>query len=335
MATRQADSPPPWGEFELIDRLFAPLARGFAGAFDLRDDVATLPARAGHELVLKTDSTIDGVHYLPGDPPDMVAQKALRRALSDLAAKGAEPEVYLLAMALPGNTERIWLERFVHGLSADQALFGIVLAGGETNRTPGVLTITVTVVGWVPEGRLVRRSGARPGDDVWVTGTVGDAAGGLCLLKNEAVLQDAAARERLVRRFRIPEPRLEFGTALAGIASASIDVSDGLVADLGHVSNVSRAGIEIELDRLPLSSELRSLWGNGPGWALRAASAGDDYEIAFTAPVEASGEIAAIAERTLTPATRIGRVVRGSGGVALLDPAGREISLHRAGYTHF
>jgi thiamine-monophosphate kinase len=335
MATRQADSSPPWGEFDLIDRLFAPLAHGFAGAFDLRDDVATLPARAGHELVLKTDSTIESVHFLPGDPPDTVAQKALRRALSDLAAKGAEPEVYLLAIALPENTERIWLERFVEGLSADQARFGIALAGGETNRTPGALTITVTALGWVPEGRLVRRSGARPGDDVWVTGTIGDAAGGLCLLKNQAVLEDEAAREHLVRRFRVPEPRLKFGMAFAGIASAAIDVSDGLVADLGHVADVSEARIEIELDRLPLSPELRGLWGKDPGAALRAASAGDDYEIAFTAPVEAADEIAAVAGRTLTPATRIGRVVRGSVDAVLLDSTGRGISLQREGYTHF
>jgi thiamine-monophosphate kinase len=335
MATRQADSPLPWGEFELIDRLFAPLAHGLAGAFDLKDDVAALPARAGHELVLKTDTTIESVHFLPGEPPDTVAQKALRRALSDHAAKGSTPEAYLLAIAIPENTEEIWLERFTEGLARDQKQFGIALAGGETNRTPGVLTITITMIGWVPEGRLVRRSGAKAGDDVWVTGSIGDAAGGLCLLKKETVLQDAAARDHLVRRFRVPEPRLKFGMALSGFTSAAIDVSDGLVADLGHVADASGVRIEIDSASVPLSSELRALWGNSEETASRAASAGDDYEIAFTAPVEATGEIAAAARRTLTPAARIGRVVRGPGDVALLDSTGRGISLPRKGYTHF
>src|SRR5207248_8491797 len=165
--------------------------------------------------------------------------KALRRALSDLAAKSAEPEAYLLAIALPETTERTWLEQFADALSCDQEYFGVALVGGETNRTPGALTITITVIGWVPQGRLVRRRGARAGDEVWVTGTIGDAAGGLALLKDGGLSLNKAAQERLVERYRVPEPRMAFGKMLADFARAAIDVSDGLLADVGHIADVS------------------------------------------------------------------------------------------------
>jgi len=322
------------GEFELIERLFAPLAREFAGAFDLKDDVAALPPKAHHELVLKTDSTIEGVHFLLGDSPLTVAQKALRRPLSDLAAKGAEPQVYLLAIALPDSVENTWLESFVEGLAQDQKQFGIALAGGETNWTPGALTVTVTMIGWVPEGRLVRRSGAREGDEVWVTGTIGDAAGGLALLKHEAAT-DGAERDYLIARFHVPQPRLAFGLALPEFASAAIDVSDGLVADLGHVADVSGVKIEIDLSCVPLSAELSALWGRDEETMLRAVSGGDDYEIAFSAPTSAAKRVMAAAAGRRTPVTRIGRVVEGSPGVAVRGLRGREIPMLYKGYTHF
>ena len=333
MAMPQTDGPLPWSEFELIDSIFAPLSRGVPGAFDLKDDVAAIAPEPGHELVLKTDSTIENVHFLPADPPDTVARKALRRALSDLAAKGTTPAAYLLALALPATISRAWLEMFAHGLRADQAKFCIGLAGGETSKTAGVLTITVTAIGWVPCGRLLRRNGARPGDEVWVTGTVGDAAGGFGLLTNEPSPQDIAVRDYLVGRFRIPEPRVEFGLALGGIASATIDVSDGLLADLGHVADVSGVHIELVLGRVPISAQLHSLWGAEAG--LRSVSAGDDYEIAFTAPPGASGEIAAVARQTGIPVTRIGRVLEDSAGISLRDASGRKICVERHGYRHF
>lgn len=333
MATRPVSSPLPWGEFELIDRIFAPLARDLPGAFDLKDDVATLEPRHGHELVLKVDSTIESVHFLCDDPPGTVAQKALRRPLSDLAAKGTTPAVYLLALALPATVSGGWIEKFAEGLGVDQTRFGIALTGGETKKIPGALTITVTMLGWVPTGRLLRRNGAKPGDDVWVTGSLGGAAGGLSLLKNEAVLQDAAARDRLVRRFRVPEPRIEFGKSLRGIASAAIDVSDGLLADVGHVADVSGTKIQISLDRVPICQELRAMWQTEA--ELRAISGGDDYEIAFTAPTSVAEAITAAARQTHTPVTRIGRVVDGPGGISLLDSTGRNVCPVRRGYTHF
>lgn len=331
---RQAE-PRHRGEFELIAEIFAPLARALPGAFDLKDDVAALTAWPGHDLVLKTDSTIESVHFFSGDPPATIARKALRRALSDIGAKGAAPAAYLLAIALPSTISEAWIRKFAEGLCADQAQFRVALAGGETSRTPGTLTITVTAIGWVPAGRVLRRSGAKVGDDVWVTGTIGDAAGGLCLLKNEATLLDIAARERLITRFRVPEPRMEFGLALAGVANAAIDVSDGLVADLGHVAALSGARIEVELERVPVSADLCALWGSGPQMRLRAVGAGDDYEIAFTAPPKASDEVVALALRTRVPATRIGRLVAGPAGVSIRDLSGREVCPERTGYTHF
>jgi thiamine-monophosphate kinase len=334
MATERADPSPPWGEFELIDKLFAPLARGFPGAFALRDDVAVLPPKPGHELVLKTDSLIESVHFLSDDPADTVAQKALRRALSDLAAKGAEPHAYLLAIALPGAIERSWLEKFAEGLLSDQNEFAIALAGGETNRTPGPLTITITALGWIPAGRLVRREGAKPGDAVWVTGTIGDACGGLALLKGEEACADQSASDYLVARYRLPEPRLALGKSLRNFASAAIDVSDGLIADLGHIAEVSQVRIEIDSVAVPLSAELGALWGGEKEKTLRAVSGGDDYEIAFTAPLSAAPEIDAESRSLSLPVTRIGRVVEGT-GTALLDSSGREIPLSRRGYTHF
>jgi len=334
MATRPTDRSRPWGEFELIDTLFAPLARGLAGAFDLKDDVATLSPKAGHELVVKTDSTIENVHFMPADPPDTVARKALRRTLSDFAAKGAEPEAYLLAIALPETMEKSWLEGFVEGLSKDQQQFRVALAGGETNRTPGALTITVTTIGWVPEGQVVRRNGAKAGDDVWVTGTIGDAAGGLSLLIGEAVCADEGMREYLIGRFRVPEPRLEFGGLLRGLAHAAIDVSDGLFGDLGHIAETSHVRIEIDSASVPVSRALRALWKMTDEGIARVVSAGDDYEIAFTAP-PAAGSIKAAAARSGSPITRIGRIVEGVAGVVLRDAAGSEITVPRKGYRHF
>lgn len=335
MTAEQVGQAAPWDEFELIEKVFAPLARNLAGAFGLKDDVAALAPPAGHELVLKTDSTIESVHFLHDDPPDTVAQKALRRALSDIAAKASTPAVYLLAIALPAGVSRAWIESFAQGLAADQTRYGIALAGGETSRTPGPLSITVTAIGWVREGRLLRRSGAELGHDVWMTGTIGDAEAGLGILKGEAVLEDAAARDFLVRRFRIPEPRLQFGSALGGMASAAIDISDGLIADLGHIAEVSAVKIQVELDRIVLSSQLRALWGTSQKTVLRAASGGDDYEIGFTASVDARDAIVAAAKQTRTQVTRIGSVVEGAGEVALTDSSGRAISSEREGYRHF
>jgi len=321
-------------EFALIAKLFAPLTQNMPGAFALTDDVAVLAPPAGHKVVLKTDSLIEGVHFLRSDPPALVARKGLRRALSDLAAKGAEPCVYLLALALPPWPDMEWLRAFADGLGADQAEFGLSLVGGETNATPGPLTLTVTAVGYVPNCALIRRNGARAGDRVYVTGTIGDAGCGLRLATGNAATVSEGARAFLVSRYRLPIPRLSTGLALRGIASAALDVSDGLLADLGHVADVSGVRIEIDAAEIPLSTALRELWGDSIEARSRAAGAGDDYEIAFTAAAPGSPALSEIARRTSTAITPIGRVVAGH-GVAFLDRAGKEILVETKGYTHY
>jgi thiamine-monophosphate kinase len=318
------------GEFELIAELFAPLAKA-PGAFGLLDDAALLGPREGQELVVTVDAVVEGVHFLPDDPPDAIAKKALRVNLSDLAAKGAEPAGYLLALVLPNTKDMDWLGAFARGLQEDQAEFGIALLGGDTAATPGPLTISITAFGWVPGGTMIRREGAVPGDRVFVSGTLGDAGAGLALLKGEA---RTARSEWLVARYRLPQPRLALGRELRGLAGAALDVSDGLVADLGHIALASKVRIAIDAAALPRSQALRALWGEGNEAIVRAATAGDDYELAFAAPEAKREAVQAAAERAGVAVTEVGRVEAGQ-GVALLDPAGRALPVSRAGYSHF
>lgn len=321
------------GEFELIRKYFAPLSRNLPGAFGLTDDAATIAPPAGHDLVLKADAIVEGVHFRKEDPADTIAKKAVRVNLSDLAAKGAQPLAYLLALALPDWPDTNWIESFVRGLGEDQDEFGIALAGGDTDRTPGVLTISITMVGLVPQGTMIRRAGAKPGDVVFVTGTIGDAGGGLEVLSpSRAAWQPW--EEELVSRYLIPRPRIAFGQKLRGVASASLDVSDGLIADLGHIAGVSNVRMEIAAARVPLSPELTQLRGTSQVAIVQATTAGDDYEIAFTAPAARMTDIASLAQSADTRVSEIGRVVAGA-GVALFDVDGHEIPLGTKGYTHF
>lgn len=310
-------------EFDLIAELFAPLAG--EGAFGLKDDVATIAARRGAELVATTDALVAGVDFFQGDPAHLIARKALRVNLSDLAAKGAEPHGYLLTLMLPEGIGGAFLAEFARGLREDQDAYRIALLGGDMSRTPGPLAISITAFGYVPAGRLVRRSGAKAGDDVFVTGSIGDSAGGLALLNGQAAAASAATGDWLIARYRLPQPRVSFAPVLRG-ASAAIDVSDGLLADLGHVAEASGVRVVVQADLIPRSPQLVDLWGNGEAAIVRAATAGDDYEIAFTACGPAS--------EPLTQVTCIGRVEKGE-GVVLLDAKGREIAVPRKGFTHF
>ena len=318
-------------EFALIAELFAPLADA-PGAFGLTDDAAVVAPPAGHELVITTDALVAGVHFLPHDPPSSIAKKALRVNLSDLAAKGAAAAGYLLAISLPAEIDAEWLAAFAQGLKQDQREFGISLYGGDTTSTPGPLTIAITAFGYVPEGKMIRRAGALPDDLVFVSGTVGDGGAGLALLR-EPLDVSHAVRDFLLHRYQEPRPRLALGLALRDVASAALDVSDGLLADLGHIAEVSGVRIEVDAHRLPLSAALQAVWGDGADARVRAATAGDDYEIAF-AVAPRHVEQAIKASRDTTAVTQIGRVVRGQ-GVALLDDAGREIAVTRKGYVHF
>jgi thiamine-monophosphate kinase len=315
-------------EFGLIAKYFAPLARDPA-ALMLSDDACVLKPEPGRELIVTADALVEGVHFLASDPPDLIASKALRVNLSDLAAKGAEPRGYLLALALPPTTTDAWLQGFARGLSADQDRFGTSLLGGDTTSTPGSLTIAVTALGTAPAGAMIRRRGARPGDGVYVSGTIGDAGAGLQLL--QAALEAGEGADFLIGRYRQPTPRLALGKALRGVATASLDVSDGLIADLGHIADVSAVRLVVDANRIPLSGELLHFWP-GPEGLLRAATAGDDYEIAFTAASDES--VAAAAAKADVSVTRIGRVETGS-GVILLDGSGQAVTVARPGFLHF
>jgi thiamine-monophosphate kinase len=275
-------------EFGEIERLFRPLTRGAAGAFDLLDDAAVLPQRPGCEVVVTKDAIVEGVHFPHGEAPELVARKLLRVNLSDLAAKAAEPFAAFLAVAWPqafGPAERA---AFARGLGEDLAAFGVALMGGDTVVTSGPFWASLTAMGWVPAGGMVRRAGARPGDLVMVSGAIGDATLGLAAVRGE--IEDPGGT--LAARYRLPSPRLELREALRQGASAAADVSDGLIADAGHVAEASATGLSIDLDRLPLSPAAAAWLARQPERAqalVRLASGGDDYEIVCTGPAPMPG----------------------------------------------
>jgi thiamine-monophosphate kinase len=318
----------------MIAKFFAPLAAKAEGAFGLLDDVAIVKVAAGHDLVAKVDAIVEGVHFRRDDPAHLIAKKALRVNLSDLAAKGAVPKGYLLSLSVAPWCDDDWLERFASGLAQDQERFDVALLGGDTTATPGPLTLSVTALGTIAAGRTIRRAGAKPGDIVFVSGTIGDAGAGLAVLKGDARGLGTDERTFLIARYRVPEPRLALGGRLVGLATASLDVSDGLIADLGHIADVSAVRIVIDAGCVPLSAALRDLWGADAKAVARAATAGDDYEIAFTAPAQARDRIVAAARDSGTGVHEIGRVEAGQ-GVILVDDAGKPIEIGRPGFTHF
>lgn len=316
------------GEFELIDRLLKPLARGYPGALALTDDAALVDVPPGAQLVVAKDAIVADVHFLADDPAELIAGKLLRVNLSDLAAMGAEPLGYLTVLARSPDIDDYWLRRFTAGLEADQQRFGCHLLGGDTVSTPGPLTLTLTILGLVPRGQALLRSGARVGDEVWVSGTLGDAAMGLRVLRGLAVDEDEALM--LIDRYRTPRPRLALGKGLRGVASAAIDVSDGLVADLGHILATSGVGARIDVSLLPLSPVGRGI----PGAHEAALTGGDDYELLFTAPAGHRPAIEALAARLDHGLTRIGSI-HGGAGLDLVDGDGRPVVLERVGWRHF
>jgi len=320
------------GEFERIRRFFAPLAG--PGGLGLVDDAGLIDCAAGRRLVITADAIVAGVHYLPDDPPDLVARKLLRVNLSDLAAMGARPLHYVLTTALPAGLGPEWLARFADGLAEDQARFGIDLLGGDSVGTHGSAVLSLTAIGEVAAGQEIRRSGAELGDLVWVSGTIGDAALGLDLLRGSHPDLPPQDRDYLVRRFRVPDPRTELGPRLIGVARAMIDVSDGLLADLGHICETSQAAAVIEVGQLPLSSAARRIVERDPNLLPRLAAAGDDYELLFAAPAGATAAITALSSLLDLPVTRIGRIEEGT-GARLVDDGGRPIPLQATGYRHF
>ena len=324
-------------EFDLISRFFKPLAAGFDGSLGLADDAALLSIPEGMELVITKDAISEGIHFIGNEDPALIAKKLLRVNLSDLAAKGAKPLAYFLALMLPKDTSADWIGRFAQGLQEDQTVYDIHLAGGDTTATLGTKSFSITAIGTVPKGQMLRRNGARVGDIIVVSCTLSDSALGLRLLQSchpersegsptiawnpSAAPQDDKAY--LINRYLLPQPRLELGLSLHGIANACMDISDGLVQDLGHICKASGVAAIIEAEKIPLSAAARAQ----PDHLMLALTGGDDYELLFTVSPE---NIHLIPEGC----TQVGVVKEGS-GVTVIGGDGKPITLTHKGYRHF
>jgi len=324
-------------EDRLIATYFRPIAT-HPGAFGLADDAAAIAPPPGCDLVLTTDGVIWGVHFFPDDPADAVARKALRINLSDLAAKGATPLGFLLSIGLPAGLPADWLKSFARGLSEDAAYYGCPLLGGDTDRSPGAITVYIAALGAVPHGAMVRRKGARVGDVVVATGTVGDAALGLLLRQDAAAATrwrlDAPMRDHLLSRYLLPQPRTAITELLRRYASAAMDVSDGLVGDLAKLCRASEVGAEVKIADVPLSPAACQAVAAEPALIETILTGGDDFEvIATVAPdrLEALRLEAAAARVTIT---RIGTVTAGQ-GTHFRDTDGRAVVFRRPSYSHF
>ncbi len=326
------------GEDRLIGRFFRPLASD-PGAFALIDDAATLTPPPGSDVVLKTDAVVGGVHFFADDPPELIAKKALRVNLSDLAAKGAAPAGFLLSLALPSGIGEDWLIAFAQGLGQDATDFRCPLLGGDTVRTPGPVTISIAAFGLLPHGTMVRRSGARAGDRIVVTGTIGDAALGLEVRRDEQTARrwrlDAHLRDHLIRRYQVPQPRNALAEALRQHASAAMDVSDGLAGDFAKLCAASGVAAEIEVARVPLSNAAGQAVAADASLIETVLTGGDDYEVVATVSPPAYDCLKAAAAAAGVPLTVIGLVAAGDPEVRFLDATGKPLLFKRTSFSHF
>lgn len=322
----------PSGEDDLISRYFRPLAT-HPGALGLVDDAAVLDASTD-DLVITTDAIIEGVHFLPDDPPDTIARKALRVNLSDLAAKGATPEGFVLTLALR-NADDAFLAPFARALGEDAIAFQCPLLGGDTVSTPGPLMISVTAFGRAPPGKMVHRDRAGIGDRVVVTGTIGDACLGLAVLQGRLKPDDAVAQAFLVDRYRVPQPRNAIAPAVRDHAHAAMDVSDGLAGDLAKMCRASGVSAVIEIEKVPLSSAAQAMLAGASTGIEKLVAGGDDYEILCAVPESRVAAFLSAAQQMKVPATVIGTIVEGGARPGFVDALGREIDLQSLSYSHF
>jgi thiamine-monophosphate kinase len=323
-------------EDRLIARYFKPLATA-PGALGLVDDAAILTPPPGCDLVLTTDGVIAGVHFFPHDPPGAIARKVLRMNLSDLAAKGAKPVGFLLSIALPERVEEEWIAAFARTLGSDAEYFGCPLLGGDTDHTPGPLSVTVAAFGTVPHGKMVRRSTAKVGDLVLVTGKIGDAALGLLkrkdsLLEKRWALTDDQSID-LKTRYLLPEPRTALAEAVLHHASAAMDVSDGLVGDLAKLCRASGVSAEVDVARVPLSDAAQTALAADPTLIETILTGGDDYEILLTLPPQRLEAFRTAAQLADVNVTEIGRIAAGEGALFIRD--GKPLTFARPSYSHF
>ena len=329
----------PDSEEAIIAEFWAPLAAGFPGAMGLKDDCAAITPPPGCDLVVTTDAVTAGVHFYPGEEPGAIAWKALAVNVSDLIAKGAAPLAYVMALALPDTPERTWLTAFADGLRKAQAAFGCSLIGGDTDRTPGPLSVSITALGTVPLSRMVPRSAAKPGDAVYVSGTIGDAALGLALRRDPALAVrcglDAVAQAHLDARYRQPRPPAGLRSALLDHARAAMDISDGLVKDFDRLCRASEAGGRIDAAAVPLSTAARVILAAGCTTLADLITGGEDYEVLAAIAPQQAGKFEAAAEAARTPITRIGFIDEAVHGVHVRDGSGRPMAFTRTGWDHF
>jgi thiamine-monophosphate kinase len=326
------------GEDDLIQTTFAPLASGFPGALGLKDDCAVLNPSPGEDLVLTTDAVAAGVHFFADDAPADIAWKAVAVNVSDLVAKGARPIAYLLAISFPERPSRAWLDGFAAGLAEAQSTFSISLAGGDTDRRPGPLTVSVTAIGAVPQGRMVRRGAARAGDALFLSGTVGDSTLGLRVRQDPRAASflgvDRDGARALLARYLRPEPRVRLAPHLLAYASAAMDVSDGLAKDCARMAAASGLAVSLDGSRLPLSPPARTALDHRPELFAAIVGGGDDYEVlAAIAPDHAEAFQAAARESGVT-VTEIGRFAEGA-GASITGPDGRPFQPESTGWDHF
>ncbi len=326
-------------EEALIAEFWAPLAEGFPGAFGLQDDCAVISVDAGCELVVTTDAVIAGVHFFAGEDAGAIAWKALAVNVSDLVAKGATPHAYLMALALPEAPDRSWLCAFAQGLHEAQSAFSCRLAGGDTDRTPGPLSVSITAFGSVPAGAMVRRATARPGDLVYVSGTIGDAHLGLALRRDPSLAArwqlDPAGRDLLLARHLRPRPPLALAPVVLTAARAAMDISDGLVKDFARLCRASGVGGRIEAARVPLSAPARSVIDCGGATPADLMTGGEDYEVLAAIAPERAAEFEARAGSAGTFVTQIGLIDAIGAGVRVTDAEGRAMTFAATGWDHF
>lgn len=335
-APRQPKALPLTSEDDLIARYFAPIAG--PGGLDLRDDAALIPETPGWDQVVTADALVAGVHFFADDPPRAIARKGLAVNLSDLAAKGAVPQGFVLTLALPAGWTDSWLAEFALGLAEEASAYACPLLGGDTVRTPGPLTLSITALGSVRRGHMVLRTGARPGDRLYVTGSIGDAALGLRLRLGEErdfADLDGAARRHLLDRYLHPQPRLALVETLLRHASGAMDVSDGLVGDLCKMMRASAASAEVDLARVPLSDAAAALVSMAPELFAAAVTGGDDYEILASVPGEAASAFEADAGRAGVAVTSIGVVTSSGLAPSFRDADGQDVTFERGSFSHF
>jgi thiamine-monophosphate kinase len=321
-------------EFDIIDRYFAPLAAENQNALGLTDDAALVHPPTGHELVIAKDAIVQGVHFIGDETPADIARKLLRVNLSDMAAMGAKPYGYLLALMLPSSTDNTWFASFARGLREDQKRYGITLLGGDTTHTQGELCLSATMLGWTPVGAALKRRGAKAGDDLYVSGTIGDGALGVRVARGEPRIASRESRNYLLQRYRLPEPRVMLGQRLKGIATSCMDISDGLVQDLGHICECSHVGAKIDFPLIPLSQAARAVLPKIQSPYETVLAGGDDYELLFTAPPEAAKALSALARKLDIRIGRIGSIVKGN-RIKVMNEQGKMLILKRRGYSHF